>query len=450
MTRIALIGAGSIMFSRQLLSALLSYKDLPALELVLEDINPEVLERTRSLVERMITQSGLDVRLWATTDQRTALEGADYVINAIQVGGLSPWKLEMEIPQKYGVIQEAGDTLGPGGIFRALRHIPPLLSIARDMEELCPDALLINYANPLAPLTWAVNQATSIRCIGLCYGVRYTVAQLLGYLGVVPWVEHPHSPESWERLLYQEIPDDVEYSFGGINHMTWILSLKHRGQDLFPQIEKLPQDSRVYQQDAVRCEVLKYFGYWATENHWHMSDYLPYFRKNEAMINHFLPQRWNLLALEEQVHKKAAATIEAQLKGEPFDLCPSMLNAPKLIHAQLTGKRVRINGNLPNRQSTGLLIENLPAECMVEVPIWVDQDGLHPDVIGRLPTQCASLCKTNIQVQELVVEAALEGNLEAARHALALDPVTATQCTLEQIRQMFDELYAAQKQWLSF
>lgn len=449
MSKITLIGAGSIMFSRQIISALLASPVLEGSEIILMDLDEQVLARSQRLISMMVAQSGVRVTVRHTTDRRSALRGADFVINAIQVGGLAPWRLDMEIPARYGVIQEVGDTLGPGGIFRALRHIPPMLAILRDMEELCPQALFINYANPLAPLTWAAKEASAVRSIGLCYGVRYTVAQLAGYLGLGPWVDHPSTPQRWQRLMYHEVPADIEYDFAGINHMTWITALSRHGEDLLPRVRALAEEERVRQADGVRCEVLRFFGLWCTENHWHCSDYLPYFRKNPAMIDRFLPQRWNLLALEEQVHAAGKAEIDAQLAGErPFVIAPNMLNAPKLISAQLSGEWTRINGNMANRQAQGLLVENLPAECVVEVPIWVDGDGLHPQAMGRLPTQCASLCKSNIAVQELVVQAALSGDLEAARYALSLDPLTAAVCTLDQIQQMFDELFAAQRQWL--
>ncbi|XOO18325.1 alpha-glucosidase/alpha-galactosidase [Edwardsiella ictaluri] len=449
MSKITLIGAGSIMFSRQIISALLSSPVLAGSEIILMDLDEQVLARSQRLIGMMVAQSGVPVTVRHTTDRRSALRGADFVINAIQVGGLAPWRLDMEIPARYGVIQEVGDTLGPGGIFRALRHIPPMLDILRDMEDLCPQALFINYANPLAPLTWAAKEASGVRSIGLCYGVRYTVAQLVGYLGLGPWVDHPSTPQRWQRLMYHEVPADIAYEFAGINHMTWITALSRHGEDLLPRVRALADDARTRQADGVRCEVLRFFGLWCTENHWHCSDYLPYFRKNPQMIDRFLPQRWNLLALEEQVHAAGQAEIDAQLAGErPFVIAPNMLNAPKLISAQLSGERIRINGNMANRQPQGLLVENLPAECVVEVPVWVDGDGLHPQTMGRLPTQCASLCKSNIAVQELVVQAALTGDLDAARYALSLDPLTAAVCTLDQIQSMFNALFAAQRQWL--
>jgi alpha-galactosidase len=445
MPKIVIIGAGSVMFTRQLVSALLSSKALLGCSVVLEDVEAAALTRPLQLIRRMIEQNRLPATVTATTDQQEALRDADFVICAIQAGGLEAWRLDMEIPRQYGVSQEVGDTLGPGGIFRALRHIPAMLSVLRDMERLCPKALFINKANPLAPLVWAARQASPITSIGLCYGVTYTVAQLAGYLGLGPWVEHPHSPEAWAKLMDTPVPDGVEYSFGGINHMTWITAMRHHGRDLYPDIQALPDNPDVFAADGVRCEILHHFGLWATENHWHFTDYVPYFRKNEAAIDRFLPRRWNLLALEREVHAFQQAEIAAQLAGkQALSIRPNVLNAPKIIHALVSGETTRVNANVPNNG----LVANLPAECVVEVPVYVDGTGLHPVAVGKLPRQCAALCQTNITVQGLVVEAALEKRPEAALHALSLDPLTAAVCTLEQIRSLFDALRHAQRPWL--
>jgi alpha-galactosidase len=235
--------------------------------------------------------------------------------------------------------------------------------------------------------------------------------------------------------------------FGGINHMAWILKLMVDGKDRTKEIAAIIDNPKVQSADGVRCEIFKHFGYWSTENHWHFTDYVPYFRKNETLINRFLPRRWNLLALLERIHQSDTNIIERQLAGETkIQVEKTVLNAPKIIRSMITGKPVKINGNVRN---TGL-ISNLPSHCIVEVPIFVDGTGLHPTVVGALPTQCAALNRTNINVQELIVEAALNKRLEAALHALCLDPLTAAVCTLDQIKAMFDELVEAQQRWLSW
>lgn len=446
MPKIVIIGAGSVMFTRQLLSSIFSYPSLRRATIVLEDVNQLILAQTIQLVKLMIAQNCLGATVSATTDQKEALRGADFVICAIQVGGLDAWQLDMAIPRKYGVIQEVGDTLGPGGIFRALRHIPAMLSILRDMEEVCPQALFINKANPLAPLVWAASKASTVRSIGLCYGMTYTVSQLAGYLGIGPWVEHPYTVEDWQKLMYSPVPQDVEFTFGGINHMAWILQFHYQGRDMYPYIRTLPDKEEVFAADGVRCEILRHFGYWSTENHWHFTDYVPYFRKNEETINRFLPRRWNLLDLEKRVHESGKAEIEKQLSGlTPVKVQSNVLNAPAIINAMVSGKIVRVNVNLTNDG----LVGNLPDDCIVEVPVYVDGIGLHPVAVGNLPTHCAALCQTNINVQRLIVEAALEKRPEAALYALSLDPVTASICTLDAIRDMFKELRLAQKSWLA-
>ena len=434
------------MFTRQLLSSIFSYPSLRETHIVLEDVDEPVLDKTLRLVQLMISQNQLNATVSATTHQKEALRGADFVICAIQVGGLAAWQLDMDIPRKYGVIQEVGDTLGPGGIFRALRHIPPTLSVLKDMEEVCPNALFINKANPLAPLAWAARKNSPIQSIGLCYGITYTAAQLAGYLGIGPWVEHPYTHENWRNLMYSTVPEGVEFTYGGINHMAWILQFRHQGRDLYPEIRELPTRSEVVSADGVRCEILKHFGYWSTENHWHFTDYVPYFRKNEETINRFLPRRWNLLELEKQVHQAGKIEIDQQLCGRtPVEIRRNVLNAPAIINAMVSGETLRVNVNLPNRG----LIGNLPEDCIVEVPTYVDGKGLHPVAVGDLPTHCASLCQSNIAVQRLVVEAALEQRPEAALFALSLDPVTASICTLDAIRDMFEELRMAQMPWLA-
>lgn len=446
MPKIVIIGAGSVMFTRQLLSAIFSYPSLSGARIVLEDVDQQVLARTLQLVQLMISQNGLRATVSATTNQKEALRDANFVIFAIQVGGLAAWQLDMDLPRKYGVIQEVGDTLGPGGIFRALRHIPPMLSVLDDMEEVCPDALFINKANPLAPMVWAARNHSPIESIGLCYGITYTAAQLAGYLGIGPWVEHPYTHENWRNLMYSPVPEGVEFTYGGINHMAWILQFRYQGRDMYPEIRELPNAPGVMTADGVRCEILKHFGYWSTENHWHFTDYVPYFRKNEETINRFLPRRWNLLELEKQVHQAGKAEIDHQLAGQaPVEVRRNVLNAPAIINAMTSGETLRVNVNLPNQG----LIGNLPEDCMVEVPTYVDGTGLHPVAVGNLPTQCAALCQSNIAVQRLIVEAALEHRPEAALYALSLDPVTSSICTLDSIRDLFEELRVAQTPWLS-
>jgi len=445
MTKITIIGAGSTMFARQLLSSIFSYPELRDIHVMLEDLNEKEVEKTYKLACRMVEQEKISSKIEKTTDQREALIDADFVVSTIQVGGDEPWLLDREIPKKYGVDQEAGDTLGPGGVFRGLRHIPATRSILEDMEEVCPNALFINYANPMAAVTWAANNASKIKTIGLCYGVPFTITQMAGYLGIGPWLEHPWKSELWDIGISYDIPEEVNYFFGGINHMTWILKYEVDGEDLYPKIREIHKNPKVYQADGIRSEILKHFGYWSTENHWHFSDYVPYFRKNQQMINKFIPRRWDLINNERKKKELDSISIANQIDGkEKIDIQPNMFNAPKIIHAMVSGEVVMINGNVKNRG----LVTNLPTECIVEVPIFVDRNGLHPVSVGELPPQCAALNRTNINVQESIVEAALHGDRNAARHAIALDPLTSAVCTLDEIKKMFDELFESERKWL--
>jgi len=445
MTKVAIIGAGSTMFARQLLSAIFSYPELRDIHIMLEDLNEQEVQRTYDLAARMIEQEEIPARLERTTNQREAVKDADFVISTIQVGGDDPWIFDREIPRKYGINQAAGDTLGPGGVFRGLRHIPATTSILRDMEELSPDGLFINYANPMAAVTWGANEASTVKTVGLCYGVPFTITQLAGYLGFGKWLEHPWKAELWDIGLGYPVPDDVSYTYGGINHMTWILSYERDGEDLYPKIRELHNDPKVYEADGVRCEIMKHFGYWCTENHWHFSDYVPYFRKNEEMIDRFIPRRWNLIENEREKKRLDSISIENQIKGkEKVEIRPNMFNAPKIMHAMVSGEITMINGNVKNNG----LIPNLPERCIVEVPIFVDRNGLHPTPVGELPPQCAALNRTNINVQELIVEAALNADRDAAKQAIMLDPLSSAICTLDQISDLFNELFEAERKWL--
>ncbi len=445
MPKLTILGAGSAMLTKRLLSAAFSQPALCDLEIVLEDVDEKALGAMRRLVARMEMQEGVSPRISMEMNQKRALAGADFVICAVRVGGSEARSLDRDIPGKYGVNQEIGDTLGPGGVFRGLRHIPVIVDILRDMEEVCPDALLMNYAQPLGPMVWAADRVSDATCVGLGLGVACTVLQLAGYLGLGPWIDYPYTPELFDALLHTDIPGDVDVVYGGIHQLCWILSFYYKGRDMSGEIARLPLDAGTYEADGVRCEMLKAFGYWCTENRWRMTDCVPYFSRNEVEINRFLPIRWRFKELEEGVRARDELEIAAQIRGEiPVAVRPNVLNAPKIMNAVVSGDPVRVSGNLPNRG----LIDNLPEACVVETSMMVDGDGLQPEAVGVLPTQCAALCRTNINVQELVVEGALTGDREAVKHACMLDPLTASVCTLDQISDMVDELFAAEAAWL--
>ncbi len=443
--RIAFIGAGSTMFARLLICDIYSHPALRDATIVLEDIDEERLDTTFRLAEKIVETHELPGRIERTTSQCDALKDADFVISMIAVGGLDAWEIDKKIPLKYGVDQIVGDTLGPGGLFRALRHIPPILGIVKDMEELCPGALFLNYANPMASIMWAVNRASMIRSVGLCHSVQATTKEIAGYIGAAEWENYPITKRDWHDFYYRQMPENVNFFVAGINHMAWYLTFEVDGRDAYPDIRAAYDNEKAYEADTVRFEILKHFGYFVTESPHHMSEYVPYFRKTPDDIGRFMSYTWNALEITRRKAGDDDRSIELQIEGkQPVDLTPSVEYGAKIINAVVTGEPIRINGNVRN---TGL-ITNLPEGCCVEVPCLVDKNGINPCYVGELPTQLAALNRTNINVQSLIVEAALNHDRKAARHAVMVDPLTSALLTLDEIRSMVDEMFDAEKQWL--
>jgi alpha-galactosidase len=415
MPKIAFVGAGSAVFTRNLVGDILS---LPALrdsaEFALMDIDAERLETAELVTRRLIDAHGARATVSATTDRRSALDGADYVVTSFQIGGYKPATVvDFEVPKRYGLRQTIADTLGVGGIMRGLRTIPVLLDVCRDLEELSPDALLLNYVNPMAMLCWAAAEASSIRTVGLCHSVQGTTAELARDLGIPA--------------------GEIDQLAAGINHMAFFLRFEHRGEDLYPALREVDPPPW----NRVRYEVLKHFGYFVTESSEHFAEYVPWFIKDgrDDLIERFnvpldeYPRRcerqiaeWESIrgALEvstEQSHEYGAHIINACETGEPY----------------------RFNGNVPNRG----LIDNLPDDCCVEVPCIASADGITPQAVGTLPRQLAALMQTNVNVQGLTVEAALTGRREAIHQAAMLDPHTAAELSLDEIASLVDDLLEA-------
>jgi len=429
MPKIAMIGAGSIVFCKTLMNDLLATEALQDSTFVLMSRTWPKLERMKNFVERLIRENGLGAQVDATLDRREALQDADYVIVMIQVGGIEAFRIDYEIPLKYGVDQCIGDTLGPGGVFRALRTIPPLLEIARDMEVLCPGAVMLNYANPMAMCCWALGEATSIPFVGLCHGVQTTLDLIARYVGV---------PK-----------EQIDYLAAGINHMAWFLKLEKDGQDLYPRLKENFEKPEYYINEKVRGEVMRHFGYFMTESTGHLSEYLPWFRKNQKALDLYCDQpefggasgayyQWSAAVAEKYQKVDPLAFEEPVLEPRSAEYCSYILEAME------TDRVFRLNGNVRNNG----LITNLPPDCCVEVPIFVDRMGLHPTPVGDLPRQCAALCQSNVTVQGLAVEAALTGDPERAFQAIALDPLTSAVCTLPEIREMTREMLEAQREFL--
>ncbi|MFP3896880.1 MAG: alpha-glucosidase/alpha-galactosidase [Anaerolineales bacterium] len=440
MTKITIIGAGSVVFTRNLTSDILLVPALQDSTIALMDIDADRLELARALVQRIIDDRGLSARLEATLDRREALRHADFVISTIQVGGLEAYAHDIEIPQKYGVGQCVGDTLGPGGVFRGLRTIPVLLDICEDMDELCSSrALLINYSNPMAINSWAVAAASGRSYVGLCHSVQGTARMLARFIGA------PY--------------EEVRYRVAGINHQAWFLSFRWQGRDAYPLLRESVEDAEFYGQEPVRIELFKQFGWFVTESSGHASEYVPYFRKSAEMIEEELVPRFEnpdddwiayggtggyLAHCRRRLHTYMD-DVKEQIAGErPVPTERTHEYGSQIIEAVETNTPTIIYGNVANVE----LITNLPQGCCVEVPCVVDGNGLQPCHVGDLPPVLAAINRTNVNVQELAVKGSLAGDREMIVHAVMLDPLTAAVCTLPQIRSMVEELFEAEAQWL--
>ena len=438
MSKVCVIGAGSAIFTKNLLGDLILLKDSGVTEFALVDINAQKLEVMEKVIRRMVQQEGRSIRVSASTQRRDVLPGTDYVINAIGVGGPEVYQRDLEIADRYGVKQVVGDIIGPAGIFRLLRAYPAMRDTLKDMEELCPDALYFNYTNPMAGLCLALSQISDRKIYGFCHSVQGTAGQIADYLGVEK-----------SRLSYWA---------AGINHMAWYLQLKVDGRDAYPQLiaatdslEKMhaisdreheyhwinEDPSMKYPfSDAVRMTILQNFGYFNSESPYHMSEYTPYFRKTDEEIRKYrVEDRWWL------AHELANDDYYDELRDSvkkdaeiPFSLTEEY--APRVIRAIETGIPFRANLNVMN---TGL-ISNMPSDCCVEVPCYCDAEGIHPCYVGPLPEGPLGLNMSNISVQKLQAKAANERKLEWIYQSIQLDPLTAAQCTLEQIRAMTAEL----------
>ncbi len=424
MPKIAFVGAGSAVFTRNLVGDVLSLPELrDETQFALMDIDAERLQTAELVTSRLIDAHGARASVEATTDRRAALDGADYVVTSFQVGGYKPATVvDFEVPKRYGLRQTIADTLGVGGIMRGLRTIPVLLELCRDLEELSPDALLLNYVNPMAMLCWAAGEASSIRTVGLCHSVQGTARELADDLGLAA--------------------EEIDYLCAGINHMAFFLRFEHEGRDLYPALlEAAPPDW-----NRVRYELLKHFGAFVTESSEHFSEYVPWFIKDgrEDLIERFnvpldeYPRRCEL-----QIEKWEAMRGELELST-----AQSHEYGAHIIRACETGESYTFNGNVPNRWEDGLLIDNLPADCCVEVPCVANARGIEPQPVGTLPRQLAALMQTNINVQGLTVEAALTGRREAVYQAAMLDPHTAAELSLDEIASLVDELLREHGDWV--
>jgi alpha-galactosidase len=430
MPKVTYVGAGSAVFARQVITDLLSIDGLDSGEIALVDIDAERLEWVHKLIDKIVERSGKDWKVISTTERNEVLDGSDYVINSIEVAGLQNVRHDYDIPLKYGVDQCIGDTIGPGGIFKALRTGPAWLDICRDVERACPRAVVLNYTNPMSILTLAALRATNLQVVGLCHSVQGTSMQLAAHLGV------PYPELVWECA--------------GINHNAWFTKLERDGEDLYPLLRERAQVPEVYETDPVRFETMLHLGYFVTESSGHFSEYVPWFRKRPDLVEKyaragyrgesgFYANNWPTW------RAKSDAWIRDLVEGrKEIPSTRSSEYASYIVEAMEFGRPHVVYGNVRNDG----LIDNLPDGC-VEVACLVDKRGVQPCHFGPLPEQCAALNRQHMAVHELMVHALLERDRAAAKHALMLDPLTAAVCSLDEIGAMFDEMWAVQKGFLT-
>ena len=435
MAKIVFIGAGSLGFTRGLVRDLLTFPLLEDAEIALVDINKERLDFARRACEKIVRMGNYPATVRATTDRREVLRGADAVMVTILCGATSVWQHDILIPKKYGIDINVGDTRGPSGIFRALRTIPTMLDICRDMEELCPRAVMLNYTNPMAMLCHAMQRRSSIAGTGLCHSVQGTAAMLAGWLNIPP-----------HRL---------DYVCAGINHMAWYLKLEHRGRDQYPRLRRIvASDKKVYNQEQVRNEMFLALGRYPTESSGHHSEYNWWFRKRPDLIARYCTsgKGWNpgqYAYILKEYRKRAKGRWQADIRrwlasDEPIDLARGHEYAASILSAWLGGELFQFNGNVTNDG----LVTNLPDGACVEVPIVASRGRLSPIRAGALPDACVMLTNLTAQTEMMAVEGCLRGDAELVYQAIAHDPLTASKLSLAEIRKMVKEMFRKNARYL--
>jgi alpha-galactosidase len=426
--KITFIGAGSTVFAKNLIGDILSFPELADSKICLFDINEERLKTSEVVARRIAQTLGASAAVEVTADRSRALDGASYVINMIQVGGYRPCTVtDFEIPKRYGLRQTIADTLGIGGIMRALRTIPVLIDMCQEMERVCPHAVHLNYVNPMAMNCWALSQATKIRTIGLCHSVQHTAGELANDIGVPL--------------------EEINYVVAGINHMAFYLHFERNGQDLYPEIRRVVDEGRVPDGNRVRYDMFTRLGYFITESSEHFSEYVPWYikRGREDLIKKYnIPLDEYPRRCEGLIAGWQKLRTELEVSDLALKIQRSVEFGSSIIHSLETGVPRVVYGNVANHG----LIENLPAGCCVEVPCVVDKNGVQPVRIGRMPSHLVALMQTNINVQALTVEALLKRDRNLIYHAAMLDPHTAAELDLDQIWALVDDLLAAHGDWI--
>lgn len=433
--KICFIGAGSLGFTRGLVRDLLTFETMRDAHIALMDINQERLSFAKQAVDRIVELGKYPAKVEATLDRKQALKDANAVLCTILVGDINVWRHDIEIPKKYGVDINVGDTRGIAGIFRALRTIPVMLDICKDIEKLCPDAILLNYTNPMSMNCKAMQSQTSVKVTGLCHSVQGTAAMLANWLG----------------FKYE----DIDYVCAGINHQAWFLELKKHNKNLYRELKELVRKNReIYNKEIVRNEMFLHLGYYVTESSGHNSEYNWWFRKRPDLIERYCTHgtNWNpgKYAFILKYYLKTEKTWKKQTKKwlaskEPISLERGREYAAYIINAYLGGEPYLFNGNVPNNG----LIDNLPNQACVEVPVIANRRGFNPIHVGSLPPQCAALNNVSIASELMAVEGCLKGDPEMVFYAAAYDPLSAAVLSLAEIRKMVQELFDKNKKHLS-
>ncbi len=431
MPKITFMGAGSTVFAKNVLGDSMMTPALEESVIALYDIDANRLQESKLMLDTINKNNGSKATIetyLGVENRKAALKGANYVVDAIQVGGYDPCTIiDFEVPKKYGLRQTIADTLGIGGVFRALRTIPVLFDFAKDMEEVCPDALFLNYTNPMAMLSGAMQRYTPIKTVGLCHSVQVCTSGLMKGLGM-------------------EYDEKVQWKIAGINHQAWLLEVTRDGVDLYPEIKRRAAERTEKHTDMVRYEIMKRFGYYVTESSEHNSEYMPYFIKSKYPE---LIDRFNI-PLDEYPRRCINQIADWEKRRDELLKDPHLTHtrsteyASYIMEAMETNVPFKFGGNVLN---TGL-ITNLPRNACVEVPCLVDKSGIQPTFIGDLPEQCAAMNRTNINVQLLAIEAAVTHKKDYIYQAAMMDPHTAAELSIDDIVAMCDDLIEAHKGWI--
>ena len=433
MKKIAFIGAGSFGFTRGLVKDILTFPALADATITLMDVDPERLEAIEKAVKKIVQAGNYPAKVETTLDRQKALEGADGVVITILQGGVQVWRGDIEIPKKYGVDINVGDTRGPAGIFRALRTLPVMLDIAADIERICPKAVVLNYTNPMAMLCRAMQGETKINVTGLCHSVQGTAKMLAGWIGAPM--------------------EEVTYLCGGINHQAWYLKYEWNGEDAYPLIRKAIAKQEIYDEEQVRNEMFLHLDYYVTESSGHNSEYNPWFRKRPDLIERYCTHGtgWNpgvYAYIRDEYLKREDSwrdSIKEWLEDDNINLERGHEYAASIFNATFGDYEMfEFNGNVRN---TGL-IPNLPEGCCVEVPVVASQAGLRPVHVGALPDHLAIINNVSAGCEELTVEGSRTGDARKIFHAVCLDPLTSAVCSLEETKNMVDEMFAYNREWL--